>query len=77
MEIFEALCLALECTDGLGIVADVIAAIASGPNRRARRKARKDGEIPPPRSGWTWTFLALTAVVSLTTLLLVLHHFST
>ena len=71
MEIFELIFAAVEMAgalfDGcllgaefLGLGADTVAWFKSGPNRRARREARREGREPPPRDRWTIAFLAIT-----------------
>lgn len=74
MEIFallEMLVGLLELLDLVGVVVEVVAWLRSKPNRAERRDARRRGDAPPPRTGWTWTFVLLGVALLLGNALLV------
>ena len=72
--LLELGCCLLETVDFGALIANGVAWSKSKPNRKAIREAKKAGESPPPRNGWTIAFLIMTPIVVVLTLLLIFNR---
>lgn len=72
MEPLELFCCLLEVVDFGTILANGIAWSRSRPNRIARKEAKKAGDTPPEREGWTTAYQILTPMAIALTVLVIL-----
>ncbi len=70
MDMVELVVIVLEFAAGMG---DYAVSRRCRENRRARRDAKRNRVPPPPRSAWTWAFMALSLLVGALAIFLVIH----
>ena len=73
MEPFDFCCCFPAWFELVAVIANFAAWNRSGPNREARRAARRNGAPPPPMSGWTKAAYILTPFVLFLAFLLILR----